>query len=112
MSERWAWLGVRLSGVALLFLVLGHMFLMHVLVGVNRIDFAFVEARWAGLGWRAYDLALLLLALAHGGIGLRAFAYEHLRSGWRAAFLGAGWAVTGLVAVGGSWVIVSFPNPV
>jgi succinate dehydrogenase / fumarate reductase membrane anchor subunit len=106
------WLSVRLSGVALLFLVLGHMFLMHILVGVNRVDFAFVSARWTGLGWRAYDLAMLLLAMPHAALGLRSLAFDHLRRSLRPALLGIGYTVCLVVTALGSWVILTFPQPV
>jgi succinate dehydrogenase / fumarate reductase membrane anchor subunit len=110
--EAAGWLYVRLSGVLLLFLVLGHMFLMHILVGVNRVDFAFVSARWTGLGWRAYDLAMLLLAMPHAALGLRSLAFDHLGTSLRPPLLGAGYAVCLIVTVLGTWVILTFPQPV
>ena len=111
-AEAAAWLFVRLSGVALLFLVLGHMLLMHVLVGVNGIDFAFVSARWAGAGWRAYDLAMLVLATPHAALGLRGMAAEHLPARTRAQLLGAGYAACAVVTGLGAWVIVTFQRPI
>ena len=111
-AEAAAWVFVRLSGVALLFLVLGHMLLMHVLVGVNAVDFAFVSARWAGAGWRAYDLVMLLLAMPHAALGLRGMAAEHLPRRGRDLLLGAGYGACGLVTVLGAWVIVTFQRPI
>jgi succinate dehydrogenase / fumarate reductase, membrane anchor subunit len=109
--EAYVWVYIRLSGVLLLFLVLGHMLLMHILVGVNHIDFAFVSGRWNGLGWRAYDLAMLLLAMPHAALGVRGLAFDHLRPAARAPSLGAGLAVCLVVTVLGAWVILTFPNP-
>jgi succinate dehydrogenase / fumarate reductase membrane anchor subunit len=111
-QEAAAWLYVRLSGVALLVLVLGHTFLMHLLIGVNQVDFALVSARWTGLGWRAYDLGMLLLAMPHAALGLRSLAFDHVPEAPRRIFLGAGYAVCLLVTVLGTWVIVTFPQPV
>lgn len=105
------WLYLRISGIALLFLVLGHMFLMHLLVGVNGIDFRFVAARWSGLGWRGYDLAMLLLAMSHGALGLRGLAYEHVAARNRRALVWAAYAWCGLITGLGAWVIVTFPQP-
>ena len=110
--EAAAWLYIRLSGVILLFLVIGHMLLMHVLVGVNRIDFAFVVTRWAGAGWRSYDLAMLMLAMPHAALGLRGLSFEHLPRRWRSASLSTGYAVCLLVTLLGAWVILTFPNPI
>ena len=111
-SEVGLWLFMRLSGLALLVLVLGHMFLMHVLVGLNQISFAFVQARWSGAGWRAYDLVMLLLAMAHGANGVRGLAYDHLSSRPRRAALAAGYGACLVVTVLGAWVILTFPTPV
>jgi hypothetical protein len=62
---------MRLSGVALTFLVFGHLFGFRVLVGLNQVSLGFVAAQWSGLGWRLYDLAMLFLATVQGANGLR-----------------------------------------
>ncbi len=110
--EAAAWLFIRLSGILLLFLVLGHMLFIHVLVGVNHINFGFVAARWSGLGWRAYDLALLLLAMSHGALGIRGLAYDHVPAHLRTGVLPAAYAFCLVVTALGAWVIATFPNPV
>ena len=71
--ERFWWYFMRLSGLALVFLALGHMFIMHVLVELTggEIDFAFVQSRWGTPFWRIYDLLLLVLAFIHGANGAR-----------------------------------------
>jgi succinate dehydrogenase / fumarate reductase, membrane anchor subunit len=71
--ERFWWYFMRLSGLALVFLALGHMFIMHVLVEMTgqEIDFAFVQSRWGTPFWRIYDLLLLVLAFVHGANGTR-----------------------------------------
>ncbi len=76
---------MRISGLALVFLVLGHMFIMHIVDGgVDRIDYDFVSARWSGFFWRAYDWLLLALAMLHGAIGARGAIADHIRSPlWR-----------------------------
>jgi succinate dehydrogenase / fumarate reductase membrane anchor subunit len=71
--ERFWWYFMRLSGLALVLLALGHMFIMHVLVVMTgtEIDFAFVQSRWGTPFWRIYDLLLLVLAFVHGARGAR-----------------------------------------
>ena len=71
--ERFWWYFMRLSGLALVFLALGHMFIMHVLVELTggEIDFAFIQSRWGTPFWRIYDLLLLVLAFIHGANGAR-----------------------------------------
>jgi len=69
--ELYLWLFMRVSGVLLLLLALGHLAIMHLVNNVDVIDFQFVSKRYAGPFWRIYDLFLLLLALIHGMNGLR-----------------------------------------
>src|SRR5918992_3691057 len=72
-SERFWWYFMRLSGLALVILALGHMFIMHVLVELTggEINFAFVQSRWGTPFWRIYDFLLLVLAFIHGANGTR-----------------------------------------
>jgi succinate dehydrogenase / fumarate reductase, membrane anchor subunit len=70
--ELYSWLFMRLSGLLLVFLVLGHLFIMLVLDdGVQRINFAFVAGRWSSPFWQTWDLLQLWLAELHGVNGLR-----------------------------------------
>jgi succinate dehydrogenase / fumarate reductase membrane anchor subunit len=78
--ELWSWLFMRISGVVLLFLAVGHVLIMHVLdEGVDRVDFGFVAARWGNPVWRTWDWALLVLALLHGINGLRVIVQDYVR---------------------------------
>ena len=78
--ERFWWYFMRLSGLALVFLVLGHMFIMHVLVELSggEIDFAFVQSRWGSPFWRIYDFLLLVLAFIHGANGARVVIADYV----------------------------------
>jgi succinate dehydrogenase / fumarate reductase membrane anchor subunit len=70
--ELYAWLFMRISGLALIVLVLGHLLIMNILDdGVQRINFAFVAGRWSSPFWRTWDLLMLWLAELHGTNGLR-----------------------------------------
>ena len=70
--ELYSWLFMRISGIVLVFLVLGHLFIMNILDGgVQRINFAFVAGRWASPFWQIWDLTMLWLAMLHGTNGLR-----------------------------------------
>jgi succinate dehydrogenase / fumarate reductase membrane anchor subunit len=70
--ELYSWVFMRLSGVLLTFLVLGHLLIMLVLGGgIERIDFAFVAGRWASPFWQVWDLLVLWFAVLHGTNGLR-----------------------------------------
>lgn len=76
--EMYSWLFMRVSGVVLLFLVLGHLFIMNILDGgVQRINFAFVAGRWASPFWQIWDLLQLWLAMIHGTNGLRTIINDY-----------------------------------
>lgn len=67
-----SWLFMRISGVVLVFLVIGHLVIMNILDGgVQRINFAFVAGRYASPFWQIWDLLQLWLAMLHGTNGLR-----------------------------------------
>ena len=99
--ELWAWLFMRISGLVLLFLAVGHVLIMHVFEeGVDRVDFAFIQLRWASLFWKTWDWLMLVLALLHGVNGLRMIVLDHVRRG------GARRAIDGFFAVLGAALMV------
>ena len=70
--ELYGWLFMRLSGIVLVVLVIGHLLIQLVLDGgVSKISFAFVAGRWASPFWQVWDLMMLWLAMLHGANGLR-----------------------------------------
>ena len=106
--ELTAWIFMRISGLLLLILALGHLFIMHVFNSVHNIDYDFVAARYLQVFWRGYDLLMLWLAMIHGLNGLRTLFDDYLPVRMR------GIAVKGLYLTGilflalGTWVIVAF----
>jgi succinate dehydrogenase / fumarate reductase membrane anchor subunit len=71
---------MRISGLVLLFLAVGHVLIMHVFEeGVDRVDFAFIQLRWASLFWKTWDWLMLVLALLHGVNGLRMILLDYVR---------------------------------
>lgn len=90
----WQWLFMRVSGVILLFLALGHLAIQHVFNDVGDLDFAVVAARWSSTFWRTWDWLLLVLAVIHGANGVRVLAEDYIR-GHRARLL----AMSALYAV-------------
>jgi succinate dehydrogenase / fumarate reductase, membrane anchor subunit len=78
--ELWSWLFMRISGILLLVLAVGHVLIMHVLGGgVERVDFKFVQLRWQSPFWRSWDWMMLSLALLHGVNGLRGVVLDYVR---------------------------------
>ena len=80
-TEMLSWLFMRASGVLLVLLVLGHLFVnLWLDTGVQRIDFAFVAGKWTSPFWQTWDLLMLWLAMIHGGNGVRTIINDYARS--------------------------------
>ena len=77
-----AWFFMRISGLLLVFLALGHLFITHILNNVESINYAFVATRWGnpktGYLWRLWDLTMINLAMIHGFNGLRQVLDEYV----------------------------------
>lgn len=111
--ELYSWLFMRVSGLVLIFLVLGHLFIMNILDGgVQRINFAFVAGRWSSPFWQIWDLLMLWLAQLHGGNGLRVIINDYAeRDSTRLWLKAALYASMVLILVTGTLVIFTFdPN--
>ncbi len=76
--ERYAFLFMRLSGVLLLLLAVGHMMIQHVLRDVHSLTLQVVQDVWRSWGWRVYDLLLLIFAILHGFNGLRQVLQDYI----------------------------------
>ena len=103
------WFFMRISGILLLLLVLGHVAIMHILHDIEEINYAFVAGRWLSPFWRTYDLLLLWLALLHGANGLRVIIDDYARHrGWRVFWLATLYSLVFVLLVMGTLVIVTF----
>ena len=78
--ERYAFTFMRLSGVALLFLAVGHMMIQHVLNSSTNLSLQFVAAQWNSWGWKVYDMLLLAFAIFHGLNGLRNVLEDYIHN--------------------------------
>jgi succinate dehydrogenase / fumarate reductase membrane anchor subunit len=73
-----SWLFMRGSGLLLVVLVFGHLFVnLMVGEGIQAIDFGFVAGKWANPFWQVWDLAMLWLAMLHGMNGLRTIINDY-----------------------------------
>jgi succinate dehydrogenase / fumarate reductase membrane anchor subunit len=101
---------MRLSGILLLFLAVGHVLIMHVLeTGVERVNFSFVVERWSSPFWRTWDWMMLALALLHGVNGTRVIIQDYVRRpGWRLAWNWAFGVVGFTLFVLGTIVVFTF----
>jgi succinate dehydrogenase / fumarate reductase membrane anchor subunit len=109
--ELWSWYFFRVSGVLVLFLVFGHILIVHILNNVDDVTYEFVANRWQSLGWRFYDWLLLALSITHGQNGLRVMIDDYVHApGWRIAAHTLNWVVLGAFLALGTLTIVTFPT--
>ncbi|MGO2111192.1 MAG: succinate dehydrogenase, hydrophobic membrane anchor protein [Pseudoclavibacter sp.] len=83
--EKAGWMFMRVSGVLLVILILGHLFVNLMLGdGISAIDFAFVGGKLSSPFWQVWDGLMLVLALIHGTNGLRTIVNDYVaRAGTR-----------------------------
>lgn len=111
--ELWWWYFMRISGLLLVFLALGHLTITHIINNVEVINYAFVTNRWAnpktGVLWRLWDLTMINLAVLHGFNGLRQVLWEYIvRPGTRKVVVTLIWIFTiGIIGIG-SYAILMF----
>jgi succinate dehydrogenase / fumarate reductase membrane anchor subunit len=108
--ELWAWLFMRISGLVLLVLAVGHVLIMHVFAeGVDRVDFAFIQLRWSSPFWKTWDWLMLVLALLHGVNGLRMIVLDYVRPAGARLTINAFFAVLGAALMAlGTIIVVTF----
>jgi succinate dehydrogenase / fumarate reductase membrane anchor subunit len=101
---------MRVSGIVLLVLAVGHVLIMHVLDGgVDRVDFQFVALRWQRPFWRTWDWLMLVLALIHGVNGLRMVTLDYVRRPGLRVAINSVFAITGLALFAlGSIIVFTF----
>lgn len=77
-TELYGWVFMRASGVVLVVLIFGHLFVNLVAgEGVKAIDFGFVAGKWASPFWQVWDLLMLWLAMIHGTNGVRTIVNDY-----------------------------------
>jgi succinate dehydrogenase / fumarate reductase membrane anchor subunit len=108
--EVWSWFFMRISGIVLVFLVLIHLYMMHLVgEGVEQVNFEFVASRWRSVGWKTFDWLMLFLALLHGTNGLRVIIDDYVRRpGVRTAVKSLLYTVTLILMVMGTAVLITF----
>ena len=108
--ELYGWVFMRASGVILLVLVFGHLFVnLMVGEGVHAIDFAFVGGKWSSPFWQVWDLMMLWLAMMHGTNGVRTIINDYAeRDGTRLVLTAALALAFTAVVVLGTLVIFTF----
>ncbi len=109
--ETFSWYFIRISGIALIFLVIIHLLLVHITTDVACTTFQFVALRYANPLWRLFDWLLLTLALLHGMNSLRIVVDDYVRSRtWRVGILSTLAVLTLIFFMLGTITIITFQH--
>ncbi|MDQ0648980.1 succinate dehydrogenase / fumarate reductase membrane anchor subunit [Microbacterium natoriense] len=108
--EMWGWAFMRLSGVALVILIFGHLFInLMVGEGIHALDFAFIAGKFATPFWQWWDVIMLWLALIHGANGMRTIVNDYVTNGTaRKVLIWALGLAAGLLILLGTLVVFTF----
>ncbi len=92
-GQRSRYLILRVTGVMLAVLVLGHFALTHIVHDVAETDSSFIVERWSSVLWVAWDGLMLGAAFAHAAAGIIVVVRDvqtnrGARRIWLAAILG------------------------
>ena len=109
-TELYAWIFMRISGVVLLVLIFGHLFVnLMVGEGIHALDFAFIAGKFATPFWQWWDVLMLWLALIHGANGMRTIVNDYVTGEKvRKTLVWAVFVAAGLLIVLGTLVVFAF----
>lgn len=114
--ELYSWFFMRISGIILLIMALGHLFIMHGYYDVEKMSnwngvgaSEFVKERFTGVGWRIYDCILLALALLHGLNGVKWLVDDYIHHpGWRLFLVSLIYVIAFIFIIAGALFLFSF----
>jgi succinate dehydrogenase / fumarate reductase membrane anchor subunit len=107
--ELYSWWFMRVSAMVMIVLVGFHLLYMHLVLGVDAINFELIAGRWESPFWRIYDLLMLGFAWLHSTNGVRIVLDDYVRrSGWRVVLKTALYIFALVVMVAGAYVVITF----
>ena len=98
-----------MSGLFLVLLAAGHMFIMHVFNDTLNLDYEFVAALWYTTYWRTFDWLLLALSILHGTNGLRIVMHDNIANKlYRQVALYSLYFISSAFFILGTYVLIAF----
>ena len=101
-----SWLLIRVTGLLLSVLVLGHLLAVHLLADVAQTTSSFVLRRWSTGLWIGWDGTMLTAALAHGAAGVWAVVRDHVAPDARRTVAAITLAMIALALAGLGWYTI------
>lgn len=109
-AEKWGWIYMRVSGVLLVVLIFGHLFVNLMMGdGISGINFAFVAGKFAEPFWQWWDVLMLWLAMIHGTNGMRTIVNDYVaKPRNRSILIWSLWIICGFLILLGTLVVFTF----
>jgi succinate dehydrogenase / fumarate reductase, membrane anchor subunit len=107
-----SWYLMRLSGVALFVLALGHFSILHFIYDPAQQTAEFIQThRWNELFWRGYDWLLLMLVLFHSFVGIRTIVLDYVHPPRaRLIVVSSLYLLAAVLFVAGTLVVATMPG--
>ena len=86
-----------------------HLFYMHLVLGVDAINFELISGRWESPFWRIYDFIMLFFAWLHGANGVRIVLDDYVHHpSWRVLVKAILYVIVFVILILGSYVVFTF----
>jgi succinate dehydrogenase / fumarate reductase membrane anchor subunit len=109
--ELYSWFFMRVTALALFLMATFHLIYMHIILGLDAINFEVIAQRWQSPGWRLYDLFLLVFGWLHGANGIRIVLDDYIHpQGWRVLAKSILYVLVFILIVLGAYVIFTFKS--
>ena len=107
--ELYGWFFMRISAVMLFLMATFHLLYMHLVLGLDVINYQVIAQRWQSPGWRLFDLFLLLFGWIHGANGVRIVLDDYVHpQGWKVLTKSILYVLVFVLMVLGAYVIMTF----
>ena len=107
------WYLMRLSGLALFVLALGHFSIMHFIFDpATQSAQWIIDDRWGSVLWRTVDWLLLTMVVLHAFLGIRTVLQDYIHGGARTALTLLLHLAGIALALMGTMAVMTLPFPV
>ena len=111
--ELGVWYLMRLSGLALFVLALGHFSITHFIFDpATQTAQWIIDDRWGSLLWRTVDWLLLMMTVLHSFLGVRTVVQDYVSGGARTALTMLLYVTVIALFLMGTIAVMTLPFPV
>lgn len=107
------WYLMRLTGLGLFVLALGHFMIVHVVFDPSEQTAQWIiDERWGSIAWRTVDWLMLSFVIFHGFMGMRTVVHDYTSGGVRTALSMGLYLLAFVLFALGTMVVANMAGPV